>query len=373
MEVVTEILKYTAFYNMGYKYKIAILQTHHLGDIILATPAIKLLMENFPEAKITLITGSWNKDYIEDFPFLNKIIYFDNPFNDRRKYNIFHKIKTIFSFLREIRKERYDLIVELSGYFFSQYYLPFLKADYKIGQVNDPINAITFSSFIFDKKVISGRRKNEVQRDIDVIRKLKFKIRKAPPLWYPATSEDEDEITYLLKQNKIKGFVVIHAITPWKLRAWPKDKFAEVADWIIGNRNLDVIFIGSEDEKKKINEIIKLMRTKKRQKAHNFAGLVTIKQLAALLKKAKLFLGNDSGIAHLTATTDTPAIVLFGPGDEKRWGHKKHIIIRKNIDCYPCRQNLNRGRCVKGYKICKALQEISVERVIGRIKDIFKL
>ena len=90
-----------------------------------------------------------------------------------------------------------------------------------------------------------------------------------------------------------------------------------------------------------------------------------------MIKKAKLFLGNDSGIAHLTATTDTPAIILFGPGDEKRWGHKKHIIIRKDIDCYLCKQQLKyRYKCEKGYRTCKALQEISVEQVLEKIENI---
>jgi len=351
--------------------KILVLQTHHLGDIILATPALKLLRKNFTEAEINLVVGNWNKQYIDNFPFVDTIIYFDNPFNNRERYNIFYNIKIIFNFLKEIRKERYDLVIELSGCFIGQYYLPFLKSDYKIGQVNGLINIKTFSNIILNKKVISGRRVNEIQRDIDVIKELEgMEVKEIPPLWYPANQEDEVEAEQILERRAIKDFVVVNPITSWHPREWPKERFAKVADWIIKNKDLDVIFVGTREEREKTQQIINLIEAKNRNKSNNFAGLTTIKQTAALLKKAKLFLGNDSGIAHLTATTETPAIVLFGPGDEKRWGHEKHIIVRRNISCYPCKQNLDKYKCTRGYSTCKVLQNIGVEGVIKEIKNL---
>jgi len=353
------------------KVKFLILQTNNLGDIILATPALQILRESFPKADITLAVSSRSKQYIDGFPLVDRIIYFNNPFKNRnKKVNLLSKIRILSNSLKSLRKERYDIIIELTGQIMNQFYLPFLKADYKIGQVNNPINLKIFNNIVLNKKVISGKRRNEIQRGLDVIQELKrVEVKKIPKPWYPSAQEDEMRVERILQEREIKGFVAMHPITPWKPREWPKKRFAVVADWIIKNKDLNIIFIGSKDEREEINKIVHLMKTKKRQRVFNFAGLVTIKQVAALLKKAGLFLGNDSGIAHLAATTKVPAIVIFGPGDERRWGHKEQIIVRKYINCYPCKQNFNKYKCKRGYSTCKALQEISLEEIIGRVED----
>src|SRR3989344_3826642 len=148
--------------------KIIVLQLHHLGDVILATPALQILRRSFLDSEITLVTGIWNKNYLIDCPFIDKVIYFNMPWADRegKKSGIVNLLKEL-KFITDIRKNRYDYLFELTGQRQDHKYVPFIKADAKYGQVDcDPYSKRfnkwfskpiiphpyrVISNFIFDK------------------------------------------------------------------------------------------------------------------------------------------------------------------------------------------------------------------------------
>ena len=61
-------------------------------------------------------------------------------------------------------------------------------------------------------------------------------------------------------------------------------------------------------------------------------------EVTALIRQARLFVGGDSGLAHLAAAAGTPTVVLFGPSDSKKWGIKdaRHKVVCKALPCAPC-------------------------------------
>ena len=118
---------------------------------------------------------------------------------------------------------------------------------------------------------------------------------------------------------------------------------------------------GEEKELKKIDNILKACRTR----PVNLAGKVTLKQLAALSHRSRLFLGVDTAPMHIAAAVGTPVIALFGPSGEFNWGPwgKGHVVIKKDWDCRPC----GKDGC-EGSKRSRCLEEISEEEVL---KEVF--
>lgn len=95
----------------------------------------------------------------------------------------------------------------------------------------------------------------------------------------------------------------------------------------------------------------------------SLAGELTLAQTAAVIRDASLFVGGDSGLAHVAAALGTPTVVFFGPSDSRKWGARgdKHRIVRRDLACAPC--------CIFGYhKLCRSvacLQQITADDVFA--------
>ena len=111
-------------------------------------------------------------------------------------------------------------------------------------------------------------------------------------------------------------------------------------------------------------------------------GMMTIvcefnlQEIAELLRVSRLFIGNDSGMMHLSSLVGTPVVGIFGPGHPKTTGPflvaEKQEIVSQNYPCSPCRQRF--------FKECKpsphlkpyCIEDISVQRVSGAVERIVK-
>ena len=88
--------------------KILIIQTAFIGDVILATPLIDSLHLKFPNSKIDFLVKNGNQNLLINHPNLNRVLVFDKS----------KKIKSLLALLKEIRKEKYDLVINLQRFFF---------------------------------------------------------------------------------------------------------------------------------------------------------------------------------------------------------------------------------------------------------------
>lgn len=341
--------------------KILTIQLDGIGDVLLSTPAIKELKNNFPNAKIDVLVADHSKEILILNPNIDKVIIY-NSILLYKKYRSFKQLMKNLSLISKLKGRNYDVIIDLRADIRS------ILVAWLIGGKNRISQDIRSGGFLLTHTVPYKGLVHEVERKLDIIKFItKREIENEPKLETYWQKNDEQRIKKILERKNIKNFVIIHPLVPWKPREWPKERFAKVADWIIENKDLDIIFVGSKEEKEEINEIISLMKTKKKQKAHNFASLVTIKQLAALIKKAKLFLGNDSGIMHIADAVEIPLIALFGPQDPRRYGpiSKNSRVIYHKVPCSPCSQT----KC-KLEPSC--MERIRLEEVIQVINSILK-
>ncbi len=357
--VISLILSLLTIYRIFWKRKlpakpekILVIQWAYLGDMVMSTPAIKALRDAFPKSDIHLLTNPENESYIRGCPFVNKFIFLENPLQLGRRNLV---LSDIFRCISRLREDKYDLAIELTGRLTSQFFLLFLRAGYLVGQ--DP----TGNAYFLDRRVASGR-KYELDRDMDIMKECMPREFHSPSgdVWSPVTVSDRDAARKILKDSRIDEYVMIHPIGSWSPRQWPLERWAKVADHISASGK-HVIFIGAPDDRGRVDEIVHVM---KEGKVLNLAGLASIRQVMALMEKAKSFVGIDSGPAHLAFAAKLKGVVLFSSGDPLKWAHPIHTIIYKNPECGPCAQFAFSKVCRKGYGICKALDEISVEEVM---------
>lgn len=160
--------------------------------------------------------------------------------------------------------------------------------------------------------------------------------------------------------------VVVHPGTAGPDKLWLAERWAAVAD-ALANDGARLVLTGGPGEEGLVDAVAAAMRTP----AITLAGQTSIGQLAALLRRAGLVLGVDSGPLHLAAAQGTPTVHLYGPGDAGRfgpWGDpQRHVVIREALWCSPCGVF---SACPRGLAEPECMQLIAAARVLQAARQL---
>ena len=149
-------------------------------------------------------------------------------------------------------------------------------------------------------------------------------------------------------------------------KTWPSDKIAVLLNQLVDDGHVIVLTGAPDDqEMKMIKQILSLTNSN----IVNFAGRLSLKELAALSAQAALFVGVDSAPMHIAAAVGTPIVALFGPSSEITWGPwmVKHRVVTTTHSCRPCGYD----GCGGG-KLSECLTTLPVVQVLAAVREINK-
>ena len=142
---------------------------------------------------------------------------------------------------------------------------------------------------------------------------------------------------------------------------------AEIIDYLRDRYKAKIVMTSSPAEKElaKISNILGYIKSP--EKVICLAGKTTLKELAAVSKRCKLFIGVDTAAMHIAAAVNIPVIALFGPSGEHNWGPwgERHVVVTSDLSCRPCGED----GC-NGSKFSKCLDIIKPEKVKRAIDSI---
>jgi len=284
--------------------RILVITLSNVGDIILTTPVIKALEEEFPGSRIDVMVGPNGREIFERDPAIFKIIIYDSrlPIAEKRRLQL------------KLKKLKYDLVADLRNTVFPMLISPKFR---------------TSTIQRFPKGPLHSRAKH-------LYRLKSFGIDiKEPSSYIHIPAEDDEYISGLLAREGISGeFVAINPGSKSHIKRWSQEGFAAVADRMVSECGMKVIFIGNNNDKDVVDAIIARMRSA----CHNFINKTNIRQLAALIKKSRLLITNDSAPLHIACAVGTKTLAIFGPTNPKRYGPTGEFdfVISKKLHCSPC-------------------------------------
>ncbi len=135
------------------------------------------------------------------------------------------------------------------------------------------------------------------------------------------TREDHREADRILPHLEDASPAVIHPGSGGAMKRWPPERFSAVADHLARRTGRPVVLLSGPADGDLAERIASRMQT-----APIRIPPLTLRHLAALLRRASVYLGNDSGPSHLAAAVGTPAVVLFGPTDPRTWGPRGEAV-----------------------------------------------
>ena len=306
--------------------RILVVKLDHLGDVLLSTPVFSNLRRAYPNTELHALTGTWSRVILENHPDVDKVLAYNSPAFCRSEHAT--SFKEAIQLYRQLQNYNYDLLVELRGDWRIVWFALLRVSPRRLNRASLQIaNKLGFPRF-------SGT--HETIRNLDVLKRADIPT-PIQTTTFSITRESEQWASNFLLEHQIHNespVIAIHPGSPIALKRWKSERYAELADWLIAQKRAQILFIGVEDELPIITEIQNLMRGK----SINIAGKTCITQLASILHRCSVFIGNDSGPMHIAAAVGTQTIGLYGPGDPKRFGPvgDRCRTIRKKPDCPPC-------------------------------------
>jgi len=302
---------------------ILVIRLDHIGDVLFATPAVKILRERFKGSKITFLVGSWAKGVLEKNPNINQIIVYDAPWFKRDKEQ---KSAGFWQMVKKVKEQNFDLGIDLRGDLrnIALMYLGGVK--YRVGY------GITGGGFLLSKVVKYDKAKHEIRHNIDILEQVAPGVshgRIAKPEFFTLKEDENFASEFLFEHGIINGdaIIAIHPGAGSQVKLWDENKFAEVISSL--SKKAKIIVFGNEKEKDLVRRIIALSKAD----CVNAAGKTTLGQMAAIIKKCKVFIGTDSGPAHIASAVGTPVISIFsGVNDPAQWGPVGDKVIILNME-----------------------------------------
>jgi len=308
---------------LNYK-NILVIQTAFIGDAILASSVIEKLHHFFPQAQLSILVRKGNESLYKNHPFLKEVLFWDKQNN---------KKKNLFQLLFQIRKNKYDCIINCHRYASSGFLTAFSGAKHKAGYKQNPF------SFLFDVTVkhqlTSGL--HEVERYNQLIEDFTDKDIFKPKL-YP--SPDDFKAVETLSQ---KNYVCMSPASVWFTKQLPVEKWNELIQTIATDTS--IYLLGGPSDVALCETILSQSNN---ERVINLAGKINLLQTFALMLKAKMNYVNDSAPLHLASAGNAPVtafflstIPMFGFGPLSDNAQIKEV---RTLKCRPCGDH--------GFKAC---------------------
>ncbi|QKC91446.1 glycosyltransferase family 9 protein [Mesorhizobium sp. NZP2234] len=310
---------------------ILVIQTKFIGDIVLASTLARNLQLEFPGARIVFLCEAHFESFVVAHGIASEVVTFRRS---RMRGTALERGKELYAMVRALRGFRFDLTIDLTDSKTSRIISGFVNAKTRVGY-NPPERPLKLlerqPANVFAKPFGFGGQ-HFVYRYLSPIEALGLDLRVTVPSIQPLPFETLKALALLGKHGlNPHGFVAVHAGASFKGRQWQPERFAEAIDEIATGTGLGFVLVGGPEEQGTAARIIARTATP----VVDLVGTLSLNTLLAVLKQARLFLGNESGPMHIAAAAGIPVVGLFGLTNPSRWGPLgvPSIALRPPMPC----------------------------------------
>ena len=334
---------------------VLIVKLRYIGDVLLATPTVRAIKAARPDVRVTMMVNRGTEDVLSGNPDLNEVMVLDKG-----------SLSAQWRFIAELRRRRFDTVIDLTDGDRSAFLSWISGAPVRIG-FNDE-HRWRGRCYTQVVQPVPGIR-HRIDRDLEVLKHMSIQAgSKDPQLWL--MPGEENSADYLLDQlgvQRSQSMMILQPGARFWFKAWPPERFAELADQLTSQYDCQVLIGGSHQD----IDVAQQIRQMAKCSPIIMAGRTTIKQFAAICRKSALFVGSDSGAMHIASAVGTPVVALFGPSSPREWGPRGGPVevLYKELDCRSCFH----PTCTRGEENCMrliAVDEVMLasSRLMGRVR-----
>jgi len=345
-------MTYGDYPDLGGVKKVLVVKLRHLGDVLLTGPVFSALKRAVPGARIDAYIYEEAKPVLEGHPAIGELIEYDRGW---KKLGFVRRLWKEWLILRRIRKEGYDLVVNLTEGDRGAVAAKMARARVRVGF--EPKKKWQKRLYTHVVKHCPGVR-HTVERNLDALRRIGI---------FPEVEERDlflhvpGQALQAMREAAGSGFVLIHPTSRWRFKCWPTVKMRELVDRLLKKGKRVVLTSGPDLIEREMAEAIA-----KGFDVQVLAGQISLKELAALIELSELLICVDSVPLHMASALKKPVVAIFGPTSDVAWGPWRNPLARvvaQNFSCRPCYQD----GC-GGSKYSDCMHTLPVEMVMRAVE-----
>ncbi|MGQ9610236.1 MAG: lipopolysaccharide heptosyltransferase II [bacterium] len=294
-----------------------------IGDMILLTPALHAIRDQFPHANISMLVLPLVQELMERNPYIDEVIIYD-------KHNTNKGMRQMMKIGNQLKSRQFDISVILHPNSISSIFLSHIARIPKC---------------IYGKNILMKRAKkiHEVKRYLNIVSSI-ANTENYDQLEFWGITEDEINFAKNIINIQNNPIIGINISTTWHSKQWEIENFTRLIELLIKQFDAKILLTGGKDDIALGNKVLSKILAKENLPEYkdgsilNLVGITTIIQLGAIIKCCDLYITADSGPMHISAALGVPTIALFGPTDPARHGPygKNNMVIKKDMSCSPC-------------------------------------
>ena len=342
---------------------VLVLKLRHHGDVLLTSPVFSVLKSRAPHAAIDALVYDETAEMLSLHPAIRTVHVIGRKW---RGLGYLDRARKEWRLFKTLRAARYDLLVHLTEHPRGAWLARALHVRAAVA----PVRKARWwkKSFTHRYPVVTGNRRHTVETNLDALRRIGIQpgVEERALVLVPGP-EAAKHVQGLLAAHGLveKQFIHVHPTSRWRFKSWPAPAVAAMIDSLeMRGQRVALTAAPAAKERDFIREVLACVHTH----PVDLSGALTLKQLAALTARARLFVGIDSAPMHIAAAMQTPVVALFGPSGEIDWGPWKvphRIVVATEFPCRPCGYD----GCGGG-KVSECLISIPPAKVLAAIDEL---
>lgn len=331
--------------------RVLVIRLRSIGDTVLATPSLIALRRFLPDARIDVLLEDWVAPVLENFDAVDNVLTFGKDAKS--------KLKTA----REIRRNKYDVVFNLHGGTTSTFFTKASGAKHRIGFSTYQYSLLYNHRLPSPIDFWNQKTLHSAEQQLALLGFVGVPVEDKPKTKLYVSESAREKINSKLKTQNSK-LALLHPVAAFDTKQWATENFARVAEFL-SEKDFEIVAVATKNEREVLENLQKLSNT-----AIQIFDDLSLPEITALASEAELFVGNDSGIAHIAAAVQTPSVVIFGSSNRdhwRPWTDAPHEIVFENLPCQPCA-----GYFCKEFAEPACIKRISVESVIKAIEKVIQ-
>jgi len=346
-----------ARWDWGAVRRVLVVRLRSIGDTVLATPSLYALRRFLPAARIDLLLEDWVAPLVEGSTEIDRIVPIERKSNASR-----------LSVARLLRAEHYDVAYNLHGGSTAALLTWASGARQRVGYASYRHARLQNHDAPHPSELWGQAQTHSAEQQLGLLGWTGVPVTDRPASRLPVTAEAAERVAHRLRRAGLGGesrhFALIHPAAAFDTKTWAAANFARVAERL-GARGISSVAVVGPGERAVAGEFVREARVP----VVAFDDL-SLPDLTALAARAAVFVGNDSGVAHIAAAVRVPSVVVFGSSNVahwRPWSEAPSEVVREELPCQPCP-----GYTCAEFDAPECIRRVPVERVAAAVERVLE-
>lgn len=335
--------------------KILVVRLRSIGDAVLSTASLLALRRFLPKARIDVLLQDWVAPLLEGFTAVDNVISVKEDTVSRARV------------AAELRRAQYDVAYNLHGGATATFLTFASFASHRVGYAGYRYARLHNQRAPSSAALWKKDDLHSVEQQLGLIGWTGVPVTDRPRTALAITPEARAKVAQKLEAHSIdpsRRIALIHPAAAFDTKRWATEKFAQVVDYLSSGGFSCVSLTGPGEE-----ALGKELVSRSQAPMTSLSDL-SLPEVTALADRSSIFVGNDSGIAHIAAAVSTPGVVIFGSSNVvhwRPWSSAPWEVVREEMPCAPCP-----GYTCSEFVTPECINRVPVDRVVSAIERVLQ-